>query len=83
MGAYDPNIRTLVAALRAERQQQHVSQAELEHRIGLARGHVEKWERGVRSPGTFYLVCWGQALGLQLRFVPISSATPGLTPRTE
>lgn len=75
-------IRGIVLTLRAERQRLGLSQERLEQDIGLTKGHVEKWERGVRSPGTFYLTCWAEALGLQVALVPISTAPAGPSRRT-
>lgn len=61
----------LVAALRCERHRQGLTIAELEAKIGLASGHIEKLENGVKRPGGFLLANWAWALGLRLALAPL------------
>jgi transcriptional regulator with XRE-family HTH domain len=60
----------LVAQLTARRAALGLSQAALEHRLGLATGQVGKYEQLARVPNPFLLMCWCQALGLALVALP-------------
>jgi transcriptional regulator with XRE-family HTH domain len=57
---------TLIAALRARRQALGLSQTELEERLGLTRGHLGKYENGIRRPTGWNLSNWALALGCHL-----------------
>lgn len=59
---YDPLISRLADA----RRERGMSQAALDHRLGVSEGLTAKWESKARLPGAFFLMCWCQALGLEL-----------------
>lgn len=48
------------------RLEQRVSQEELNYRLGIADNLVAKWESGHRTPSTFNLHCWANALDAKL-----------------
>lgn len=52
----------LIDDLKALRQAKGISQAEMDHRLGVSEGCVAKWESCARLPGAFFLMCWTQAL---------------------
>lgn len=71
----DPNplLYPLIAQLRAERERRGMSQEELAERAGFTEKQVAKWENGFRQPSAFLLAIWGEALGLAVVTVPLSS----------
>lgn len=56
----------LIEGLKRRRMQLGISQAELDHRLGTSEGLVAKWEAYMRLPGSFFLMCWAQALNVKL-----------------
>lgn len=48
-----------------------ISQAALDHRIGISEGCTAKWESKARIPGAFFLMCWCKALNVQLEIVNV------------
>jgi Helix-turn-helix len=58
--------RPIIEKLVARRHELGISQNELDMRIGVAFGHVGKWECGMRSPAPHSLMLWCQALGLEI-----------------
>lgn len=44
-----------------------MTQAALDHRLGISEGMTAKWESRQRFPGSFNLMCWCLALGVRLR----------------
>ena len=68
-----PCFKQIITKLTEIRDQLDVNQFDLECKIGIARGYLSKWERGVRTPTFFNLLCWVSALDLEIEFKPISS----------
>ena len=46
------------------------TQEDVNHQLGVADYLVAKWERGLRTPLTFHLYCWADALKGQIVFMP-------------
>lgn len=63
--AYEDLIRRLIARRMAIK----VTQAQLDHELGVSEGQVAKWESFSRLPGMFMMVCWCRALRVVL--VPV------------
>jgi len=75
--------KRLILRLIAERKALGLTQDDVNARIGLTEGHVNKWEAGVKMPSSFYLMCWCLALGLRLDATRIphdDEAAAGLHP---
>jgi len=66
----------IVAALRAERQRQGLSQGEVARRLSTSTPIVCKWERGTHSPSLHRAVEWAAALGLQVSLSPVTPDQP-------
>lgn len=60
----------IIIQLKEARLRKNISQAELEHKIGLAEGYLSKWETGERRPNLFNLICWADALGVNISIIP-------------
>ena len=58
----DDFLKGLVAQLIQLRLKRGLTQEELNHRLGVADRLVSKWECGVRTPTSFNLYCWADAL---------------------
>ena len=65
----DDFLKGLVAQLIQLRLKRGLTQEELNHRLGVADRLVSKWECGVRSPTSFNLYCWADALDGKLMIV--------------
>jgi transcriptional regulator with XRE-family HTH domain len=63
IGSEDAHFLDLMAALRARRQALGLSQIALEERLGFTRGHIGKYETGIRRPTGWNLSNWVLALG--------------------
>lgn len=70
----------LIALLRLRREQQGISQEDLEERIGVTRGLVQKWETATRMPSAYLLLCWAEALGLHIELAEPASQASGPGP---
>lgn len=57
----------LVGQLVARRRQLGLSQSALDEKLGFSPGQVGKYEVLDRAPNPFLLMCWCQALGVELR----------------
>lgn len=44
----------------------NITQDELNYQFGVADRLVSKWECGLRTPNSFNLYCWADALGTKL-----------------
>lgn len=62
----DDFLKGLVAQLIQLRLKRGLTQEELNHRLGVADRLVSKWECGVRTPTSFNLYCWADALDGEL-----------------
>lgn len=58
---------SILLVLKRRRLELGLSQEALEARIGLTPGHLAKYEGGTRSPELFHLLCWLQALRLEIK----------------
>lgn len=63
-------LETLVKALVRRRLELNITQEELNHKLGVADRLVSKWECGTRTPLTFHLYCWADALQSRLVIIP-------------
>ena len=63
--------KVMIADLIYKRHAMNMTQEELNTRLGVTDGQVNKWEAGVRLPSSFNLMCWANALGMQIRLVRI------------
>lgn len=69
-------LETLVKALVRRRKQLGITQEELNHKLGMADRLVSKWEVGTRTPLTFHLYCWADALKSELTIIPYPLEAP-------
>lgn len=60
------NIHPTIVSLRKVRKSRNIQQQELALRIGVSNTEVCCWERGFRVPTFFNLVCWAEALGVEI-----------------
>jgi transcriptional regulator with XRE-family HTH domain len=60
-------IHPTIVRLRQLRKSQNIQQQELAIRIGVSKTQVCCWERGFRVPNFFNLVCWAEALGVEIK----------------
>ncbi len=65
----DDFLEDVVKQLVELRHHRKLSQAELDHIIGVADRLVSKWECGMRTPTAFNLYCWVEALGGELMVI--------------
>lgn len=66
----DDFLMDVVKQLIERRSELGITQDELNHMLGVADRLVSKWECGVRTPTSFHLYCWADALKGQFVFVP-------------
>lgn len=59
-------IHPTITSLRRVRMSRNIEQRDLAKRIGVSATQVCCWERGFRVPNFFNLVCWAEALGVQI-----------------
>jgi transcriptional regulator with XRE-family HTH domain len=57
---------SIVKRLRAVRKGKRITQRQLAKMIGVSEEAVCQWETGAREPRLFILLCWTQALGVEL-----------------
>jgi len=55
-------LEDVVKLLIRRRLQLRITQDELNHKLGVADRLVSKWECGMRTPTSFHLYCWADAL---------------------
>ena len=55
-------LKDVVLLLIARRLELGITQDELNHMLGVADRLVSKWECGIRTPTSFHLYCWADAL---------------------
>ncbi len=65
---------TIVAKLRDARNEADLTQEQLEARIGLTKGHIDKLERKERLARADLLMLWAVSLGFNLTLTPNSDA---------
>ncbi|MEQ8524715.1 helix-turn-helix transcriptional regulator [Gracilimonas sp.] len=66
----DDFLMDVVGDLIKLRHRKGMTQEELNHRIGVADRLVSKWECGMRTPTSFNLYCWADALDGKLIVIP-------------
>lgn len=62
-------LENVVTQLVARRKELGLTQADIDHRLGISERLTSKWECGLRTPNSFNLYCWAQALEGSLCFV--------------
>jgi transcriptional regulator with XRE-family HTH domain len=75
-----PELADVITTLMTRRQELGVSQETLEARMGIAKGLLSKWERGIRKPSAWLLAVWAKALGYRLAAVPNTEPSPPARP---
>tara|TARA_A100000171_G_scaffold35638_3_gene34216 strand:+ start:13581 stop:13901 length:321 start_codon:yes stop_codon:yes gene_type:complete len=65
----DDFLRDVVKELVRLRKQRKYTQEELNYRLGVADRLISKWECGLRTPTSFNLYCWADALDAKLKVV--------------
>jgi len=63
-------LKDVVGDLIHLRRMRGLTQEEVNHKIGVADRLVSKWECGIRTPTSFNLYCWADALNGKLTVVP-------------
>ncbi|MEM6813273.1 MAG: helix-turn-helix transcriptional regulator [Bacteroidota bacterium] len=72
---YQEKVRTdyladIVKPMVKQRKELGLSQEDVDAILGVADRLVSKWECGVRTPTSFHLYCWADALEGQMVFLP-------------
>ncbi|MEM9884390.1 MAG: helix-turn-helix transcriptional regulator [Bacteroidota bacterium] len=72
---YQEKVRTdfladVVKPMVKQRKELGLSQEDVDAILGVADRLVSKWECGVRTPTSFHLYCWADALEGQMVFLP-------------
>jgi transcriptional regulator with XRE-family HTH domain len=62
-------LKDVVEELVRLRKQRKYTQEELNYRLGVADRLISKWECGLRTPTSFNLYCWADALDARLKIV--------------
>lgn len=57
----------LITSLASRRRELGLSQESLSQKLGASEGMVAKWETGHKMPSSFWLMCWCQALEVEVR----------------
>ena len=69
-------LKDVVVLLVKRRLQLGITQDELNHVLGVADRLVSKWECGVRTPSSFHLYCWADALESRMTIVANDNKPP-------
>ena len=72
-------LEDVVKRLIKRRLQLGMTQDDLNHRLGVADRLVSKWECGVRTPTSFHLYCWADALKSKMTIVANDNLPPSST----
>lgn len=62
----DDFLKDVVKQLIKRRKELGVTQEELNYKLGVADRLISKWECGTRTPTSFHLYCWADALDSKL-----------------
>ncbi|MEQ9297611.1 MAG: helix-turn-helix transcriptional regulator [Cyclobacteriaceae bacterium] len=62
-------LKKMVIQLVRRRKQLGLTQEELNYKIGVADRLIGKWECGMRTPNSFNLLCWAEALNAEFILV--------------
>ncbi|GAB1856118.1 hypothetical protein MHTCC0001_09530 [Flavobacteriaceae bacterium MHTCC 0001] len=65
----DDFLSEVVSLLKDKRLELGISQQELNARLGMADFLLTKWENGIRTPLSYHLYCWADALDCKLTIV--------------
>tara|TARA_R100000808_G_scaffold7037_1_gene20638 strand:+ start:1554 stop:1802 length:249 start_codon:yes stop_codon:yes gene_type:complete len=63
---YGDNWEEFVLKLKAKRESLELSQEALDHKLGVTKGVVWKWENARRRPSSYLLSCWVTSLDMRL-----------------
>ena len=66
----DDFLKDVVSQLIKRRKELDVTQENLNLDLGVADYLVAKWENGIRTPTSFHLYCWADALSCDLMIIP-------------
>lgn len=69
-------LMEVVTLLIKRRLELGITQDELNHMLGVADRLVSKWECGVRTPSSFHLYCWADALESRMTIVANDNNPP-------
>ncbi|MDN5201499.1 helix-turn-helix transcriptional regulator [Fulvivirgaceae bacterium BMA10] len=72
----DDFLKDAVKDLIHLRHEHKMTQEELNHRLGVADRLVNKWECGLRTPTSFNLYCWADALDAKLKIIANDNVSP-------
>jgi DNA-binding transcriptional regulator YiaG len=61
---------TLILQLRQRRLELGLTQTDVAHKVGVSDYMVSKWENLMKMPTAWGLMCWCQALGVQVQVSP-------------
>lgn len=62
-------LNSVVKQLVQRRHALNITQDQLNYELGVADRLVSKWECGLRTPNSFNLYCWADALGTKLTII--------------
>ena len=69
-------LKDVVLLLIARRLELGITQDELNHTLGVADRLVSKWECGTRTPTSFHLYCWADALESKIGITANDNSPP-------
>ena len=69
-------LKEVVKLLVQRRLQLGITQDELNHMLGVADRLVSKWECGIRTPSSFHLYCWADALESKMTVIANDNNLP-------
>lgn len=76
-------LKDVVLLLIARRLELGITQDELNHMLGVADRLVSKWECGVRTPTSFHLYCWADALESMITITANDNSPPSISDEIE
>jgi len=76
-------LKDVVLLLIARRLELGITQDELNHELGVADRLVSKWECGTRTPTSFHLYCWADALESMITVTANDNSPPTVFDETE
>lgn len=62
-------LKDVVTQLIKRRKELGITQEHLNYKLGVADRLISKWECGVRTPTSFHLYCWADALHSRLMII--------------
>ncbi|WP_456440820.1 helix-turn-helix domain-containing protein [Psychroserpens sp.] len=76
-------LKDVVTLLIARRIELGVTQDDLNHMLGVADRLVSKWECGIRTPTSFHLYCWADALESMITVTANDNSPPSISDEME